>query len=256
MRGVGKQGAVSDPNLPEALGKAAGGDLDHRALPGLARVAVSSMRRAGSGAVGGGRWLAETAVEMIPHIPVRDLETLQEHHGGARGGELAGELIRNAARATAAVGATTGAIAAAEDLSPPAWIVLPLELILETLAVAGIEMKLVAELHEVYGRPVPGHGTDRALALARAWAERRGVTPQSFLMGGGLGEVLGRGTRNEIIRLVRRRLLRRTLRNTTSLVPFLIGAVAGAEVNRRATASLGDAVVRDLAARPWDKRSP
>ena len=46
-------------------------------------------------------------------------------------------------------------------------------------------------------------------------------------------------------------MLRRTLRNTTSLVPFLIGAVAGAAVNRRATASLGDAVVRDLAARPW-----
>ena len=46
--------------------------------------------------------------------------------------------------------------------------------------------------------------------------------------------------------------VRRTLRNTTSLLPFLIGAVAGAEVNRRATAGLGDAVVRDLAdTRPW-----
>ena len=248
---MGKQGAVSEPNLPEALGKVAGGDLDHRALPGLARVAVESMSRAGKGAVGGGRWLAETTVEMIPHIPVRDLQTLREHHNGVSGAELAGDLIRNAARATAAVGATTGALAAAEDLSPPAWIVLPIELILETLAVAAIEMKLVAELHEVYGRPVPGHGTDRAFTLARAWAERRGVSPQSLVVGGGLAEVLGRGTRNEIIRLVRRRMLRRTLRNTTSLVPFLIGAVAGAAVNRRATASLGDAVVRDLAARPW-----
>jgi hypothetical protein len=241
---------MSDPNLPEALGKAAGGDLDHRALPGLARVAVASMRRAGKGAVGGGRWLAETTIDMIPHIPVRDLATLREHHGGLSGGDLAGELIRNAARATAAVGATTGAIAAAEDLSPPTWIVLPLELILETLAVAAIEMKLVAELHEVYGRPVPGHGSERALTLAKAWGERRGVTPQAFITGGGLGEVLGRGTRNEIIRLVRRRMLRRTLRNTTSLVPFLIGAVAGAEVNRRATSSLGNKVVRDLVARP------
>jgi hypothetical protein len=239
---------MTDRNLPEAIGKASAGNLDHRELRGLARVAVSSMRRAGGGAVGGGRWLAETAVEMIPHIPVRDLATLQEHHGGLRGGELAGELIRNAARATAAVGATTGAIAAAEDLSPPAWVVLPLELILETLAVAAIEMKLVAELHEVYGQPVPGHGTDRALTLARAWAERRGVTPQSLVMGGGLGEVLGRGTRNEIIRIVRRRMVRRTLRHTTSLIPFLIGAVAGAEVNRRLTTSLGGAVVRDVAA--------
>lgn len=243
---------MSDRNLPEAMGKAAGGEFDHRALPGLARVAVSSLRRAGAGAVGGGRWLAETTVEMIPHIPVRDLQTLEEHHRGLAGAELAGELIRHAAIATAAVGATTGAIAAAEDLAPPAWIVLPLELILETLAVAAIEMKLVAELHEVYERPVPGQGTDKALTLARAWGERRGVTPQALVTGGGLGDVLGRGTRNEVIRLVRRRMLRRTLRNTTSLVPFLIGAVAGAEVNRRATASLGDAVVRDLAvSQPW-----
>jgi hypothetical protein len=245
---------VSDRNLPEAMGKAAGGELDRRALSGLAHVAVASLRRAGMGAVGGGRWLAETAVEMIPHIPVRDLQTLQDHHNGVGGADLAGELIRNAARATALVGATTGAIAAAEDLAPPAWIVLPLELILETLAVAAIEMKLVAELHEVYGRPVPGHGTDRALTLARAWAERRGVTPQALISGGGLADVLGRGTRNEVIRLVRRRMVRRTLRNTTSLVPFLIGAVAGAEVNRRATAHVGDAIVRDLAvARPWSR---
>jgi hypothetical protein len=139
-------------------------------------------------------------------------------------------------------------------MSPPAWIVLPLELALETLAVAAIEMKLVAELHEVYGRPVPGHGTDKALALAQAWAERRGVSAETFITGGGLGQVLGRGTRNEIMRLLRRRLMRRTLRNTSSLAPFLIGAVAGAEVNRRATAKLGNAVVRDLAAtRPWGR---
>ena len=238
---------MSDRDLHEAIGKAAGSELDHRALPGLARVAVSSMRRAGKGAVGGGRWLADTAIEIVPHIPVRDLATLQEHHDGATGAVLAGELIRNAARATAAVGATTGAIAAAEDLSPPAWVVLPIELILETLAVAAIEMKLVAELHEVYGRAVPGRGADRALTLARAWAERRGVRPETLVTGGGLGEILGRGTRNEVIRLVRRRMVRRTLRNTTSLVPFLIGAVAGAEVNRRATASLGNAIVRDMA---------
>jgi hypothetical protein len=208
------------------------------------------MRRAGKGALGGGRWLAETVLEIIPHIPVRDLATLQEHHGGATGGELAGELIRNAARATAAVGATTGAVAAAEDLAPPAWIALPASLILETLAIAAIEMKLVAELHEVYGRPIPGSGTDRALTLARAWAERRGVTPQALITTGGLADVLGRGTRNEIMRLLRRRLLRRTVRNTTSLAPFLIGAVAGAEINRRATAHVGDAIVRDLAAGP------
>jgi hypothetical protein len=240
---------VDDRHLPEALGRAAAGDIDRRAVPRLARLAVSSMRRAGTRAVAGGRWLTETAIDAIPHIPVRDLATLQAHHGGLTGAALAGELIRNAARATAAVGAATGALAGAEELSPPAWVALPVELVVETLAVAAIEMKLVAELHEVYGRPVPGRGTEKALILARAWAERRGVSGQALVSRGGLGEVLGRGTRNEVIRLVRRRLMRRTLRNTSSLAPFLIGAVAGAELNRRATASLGDAVVRDLAAR-------
>ena len=218
----------------------------------LVQIAASAVRRAGKGALGGGRWLAETLVDIIPRIPVRDLQTLQEHHGGASGPALAGALVRNAALATAAVGATTGAIAAAEDLAPPAWVVLPAELIIETLAIAAIEMKLVAELHEVYGRPVPGHGTDRALTLGRAWAERRGVTPQTLITGGGVADVLGRGTRNEIMRLLRRRLMRRTLRNTSSLAPFMIGAVAGAGVNHRATAHLGNAVVRDLAAhQPW-----
>ena len=246
---------MTDPEesqLPQALGRVAGGELRGSDVRPLARTVVSSLRRAGRSAVAGGSWLAETAVEAVPHIPVRDLETLKAHHDGATGGVLAGELIRNAARASAAVGATMGALAAGEDLAPPAWVVLPIELVVETLAVAAIEMKLVAELHEVYGRPVPGQGTDRALALARAWGERRGVRPEMLVTGVGLGEALGRGTRNEIMRLVRRRLMRRTLRNTTSLVPFLIGAVAGAEVNRRATAGLGDAVVRDLAdTRPW-----
>ncbi|MBV8303219.1 MAG: hypothetical protein JOZ04_03345 [Acidimicrobiia bacterium] len=238
---------MADRNLPEMIGKATGTELDHRTVAAMAR---SSLRRAGKGAIGGGQWLAETVVEMIPHIPVRDLHTLQAHHDGLAGGALAGELIRNAARATAAVGATTGALASLEDMSPPAWIVLPIELALETLAVAGIEMKLVAELNETYGRPIPGRGSDKALTLARAWADRRGVSAETLVIGGGLGQVLGRGTRNEIMRLLRRRLMRRTLRNTSSLAPFLIGAVAGAEVNRRATAHLGNAVVRDLAATP------
>src|SRR5437588_11069503 len=180
------------------------------------------MRRAGMGAVAGGRWLAETAVDMVPHIPVRDLGTLESHHEGLTGAPLAGELIRNAARATALVGATTGAIAGAEELSPPTWVALPVELVLETLHVAAVAMKLVAELHEVYGRPVPGRGTDRALAVAHAWAERRGVSTATLTSGAGLGDIVSRGTRNEIMRLVRRRLMRRPLRNPSSLTTCLL----------------------------------
>jgi hypothetical protein len=50
------------------------------------------------------------------------------------------------------------------------------------------------------------------------------------------------------VKLVRRRLVRRTARSLTALAPLLAGAVAGAEVNRRGTRSLAAAVVGDLAA--------
>jgi hypothetical protein len=238
-----------DHELGRAVAQVAGGEGVGAGLTGVTRVAASSMRAAGAGAVASGRWLADALVEAAPHLPIRDRVTLEEHHGGLSGAALAGEIVRNASRTTAAVGAATGALAGAEELSPPTWLAIPIELVVETLLVAAIEMKLVAELHEVYGWPVPGAGAERGLLLARAWAERRGVTAHAFISGGGLAQVLGRGTRNEIIRLVRRRLMRRTMRNASALAPFLIGAVAGAEVNRRSTRSLGDAVVRDLAAR-------
>ena len=80
---------------------------------------------------------------------------------------------------------------------------------------------------------------DRILALAR----ERGLSDDPIFR----QKFVSMWTRNEIIRLVRRRMVRRTLRNTTSLIPFLIGAVAGAVVNRRLTTSLGAAVVRDVA---------
>ena len=126
----------------------------------------------------------------------------------------------------------------AEEFAPPAWISLPFELIVETVAVAAIELKLVAELHEVYGRPVQGSAGERTIALVRAWAERRGVNAVTLATSGGVADALGRGTRHELTRLVRRRLIARVGRNLSSLAPLLAGAVAGAEVNRRATVSL------------------
>jgi hypothetical protein len=73
------------------------------------------------------------------------------------------------------------------------------------------------------------------------------VTPALLTRRGGLSDALGRGTRNELIRLVRRRVLARLGRNLSTLAPLFVGAAAGAEVNRRATRALGEAVVRDLA---------
>ena len=41
--------------------------------------------------------------------------------------------------------------------------------------VVGIEMKLVAELHEAAGIALPQSLSDKATLIARSWAESRGV---------------------------------------------------------------------------------
>jgi hypothetical protein len=237
-----------EPNeFAKALGELTSGQPSKGGLVRVTRMASRSARGAGGRAVASGRWLADMMLDAAPHLPIRDLGTLREHHQGLKGPALASALIRNASRAAAVVGAASGAMISAEEVAPPSWVAIPLELVVETAVIAALEMKLIAELHEVYGKPVKGTPSDRSIALARAWAERRGVSPA--VLGGGLGDVVGRSTRREVSRLLQRRMMLRTARNTVSLAPFLAGAVAGAEVNRRATRSLGEAVVRDLAAR-------
>ena len=58
----------------------------------------------------------------------------------------------------------------------------PVEIAAETLVLVGIELKLVAELHEVYGSPAPGKFPERMSAYVASWAHRRGV----FMIEGGL----------------------------------------------------------------------
>jgi hypothetical protein len=236
-----------DEEFGRALGELTSGGPTKGGLVRVTRAASTSARRAGGRAVASGRWLAEALLDAAPHLPIRDLDTLREHHDGLSGPALADAVIRNASRATGVVGGLSGAMISAEEIAPPSWVAIPLELVVETLVIAAIEIKLIAELHDVYRKPVGGTAGERSVALARAWADRRGVT--NAALGGGLGEVVGRSTRREVARLLQRRLMLRTARNTVSLAPFLAGAVAGAEVNRRATRALGEAVVRDLARR-------
>jgi hypothetical protein len=115
-------------------------------------------------------------------------------------------------------------------------------LVAETVAVVAVELKLIAELHEVYGRPVPGIGAHRAAALVQSWAQQRGVNP---LAGGwGLAAVLGTAARKEL----RERLARRLGRSLGTLGPLLTGAAVASYLNRRATLSLAAEVRRDLRA--------
>ena len=114
----------------------------------------------------------------------------------------------------------------------------PVEIAVETVALVGIEIKLVAELHEVYGMRAPG-STRRAHDGLRGGVgapPRRGPRARRDRPGRGLAAA----------RRLQRRLLARAGRSAVSLGPLLTGAVAGAALNRLETRHLGADVREDL----------
>ncbi len=206
------------------------------------RRALLDLTRALAGSVGDARrWAVDLLVdEVAPQLPVRDLLTLREQHGGLSGDELADVLVARAAKLTAAVGAAAGALSAADVVAPMLLLATPAELVAGTLTVVAIEVKLVAELHVVYGRAVLGSRSQVALAYVVAWALRQPA--DSSGRPPALSTVLGAATRQRI----RQRVVRRLGRNLTTLAPFLAGAVVGAELNRRETRALGAAMKGSL----------
>jgi hypothetical protein len=189
--------------------------------------------QAGRGrAVSWSRWLTAQVLAMAPRLPVRNQARLRAQFPGLSPEELADKLITGSSRAAASVGAAVGA---AMFLPLPAA---PVEVLVETLAVVGIEVKLVAELHEVYGMRAPGPVAERMLAYVGAWADRSGVA----LVPGGLALAVGSPLR----RRLQRRLVARAGRSAASLGPLLTGAAAGALLNRHETRRLGQDVRGDL----------
>jgi hypothetical protein len=200
---------------------------------GLPRLAGRGGRSAWTGLQSGGRWLASQVLAMAPRLPVRSVQTLRGQFPGRTPEEIADALIEGAARAAAGVGAAVGA-----SMVLPVVPAVPVEIGVETLAVVGIELKLVAELHEVYGMRAPGSRSDRMMAYVDAWAHRRGIG----LAPGGLVLAVGSPLR----RRLERRLIARAGRSATSLGPLLTGAAAGALLNRRETRKLGREIRDDL----------
>src|SRR3954471_14243458 len=207
--------------------------LDRRTRAGLVgRLAVIMATQ--------GRRLVDVVIDVAPHIPVRDRATLREHHHGLDGDELAAALIATATRVTGAIGAAGGLLSSVEMAAPPVLLKAPIQIAAETLAVVCVEVKLIAELHEVYGQGAVGTPAVRGAAYLGSWARRRGLDP--FLGSPGLTGVIGGAARREL----RQRLLRRAGRNATTVIPFLAGAVAGAALNRRETLRLGERIHRAL----------
>ena len=199
-----------------------------------ARFTGRGFRAARRGAGAGTGWLAKQVVAMAPRLRVRNQAALRAQFPGQSTEEIADALITGASRASAAVGGAVGAWSALPVL--PAF---PAEIVTETLALVGIEIKLIAELHEVYGTPAAGNAVDRATAYVEAWAHRRGVLAATP---GGLILVAG----SPLARRLRRRLAARASRSAFSLGPLFTGATVGALFNSVETRRLGQQVRADL----------
>jgi hypothetical protein len=214
-----------------------GADTAARRGAATARRGAAGARRgagsAGRGVGSGMNWLTAQVVAMGPRLRFRDQATLRAQFPGQSDDEIAQRLIDRAARAATAVGGATGAWAALPVL--PAF---PAEVAAETLAVVGIEVKLVAELHEIYGMGAVGSGTERARAYIGSWASRRGI----YQVDGGLLLIAG----SPLARQLTRRLAGRVRRSTLALAPLFTGALAGAVLNRRETRRLGLEIRDDL----------
>jgi hypothetical protein len=230
VRGPGLPGEVAE--LVGEVSERPGASRRARLAEAISRIAGRSGRAGWHGVQSGSRWLTAEVLAMAPRLPVRDEQTLRAQFPGLNPEELADVLIHGSARAASAVGAAAGV---AMVLPLPAA---PVEIAVETLALVGIEIKLVAELHEVYGMRAPGSAAERMLAYVAAWAHRRGVA----FGPAGLALVVGSPLR----RRLQRRLIARAGRSAISVGPLLSGAVVGAALNRRETRRLGADVRDDL----------
>jgi hypothetical protein len=192
------------------------------------------VRRGGSRARAGLAYLADRIIDNAPRIPVRDLQALRRQFPGLGPEQLADKLVAGAANASSTVGAGIGA--AAMLPVPPA---MPTELAAEITGVAAIELKLIAELHEVYGVRPPGGLKDRSTAYLNSWSGERGidVTKPSTI-----NSALGGPMKAQL----RQQIMKRMVRNLPNLMPFMVGAAVGAVMNRRDTRKLAARIREDL----------
>ncbi|MFR9798036.1 hypothetical protein ACL02U_19355 [Streptomyces sp. MS06] len=207
-----------------------------------ADLADQAAHKGGARARAGLAFLTDRIIDLAPRIPVRDLATLRRQFPGLEPEQLADKLVTGAASGTSTVGAGIGA--AAMLPVPPA---MPTELAAEITSVAAIELKLIAELHEVYGLRPPGNLSRRSTAYLRSWSGERGI---DVLDPSTVDAALGGRLKREL----RRQITKRLVRDLPNLMPFMVGAAVGAVVNRRETRRLAAHVRADLRRLqvPWD----
>ncbi|HEV7212973.1 MAG TPA: hypothetical protein VGN47_14785 [Blastococcus sp.] len=188
---------------------------------------------------GRGAALGDLLAAAAPRLPIRDAERLRRAHPGATDAEIAEALIARAARMTAGIGAAVGGLAAGQWLLPASLLALPLELGAETALIGAVEVVLVGELHELYGRAAPGDARSRVGAYLASWSAQRSVDAAAPA---GLGALLGGAG----LQALRRRVTRKVAGAVPTAAPFLLGAALSGRGNRRATQTLAERVLADL----------
>ncbi|MFJ8495209.1 hypothetical protein ACIRBZ_43805 [Streptomyces sp. NPDC094038] len=206
-------------------------------------MAREGARKGGSRARAGLGYLADRIIEIAPRVPVRDLAALRRQFPGLGPEQLADKLVAGAAGATSAVGAGVGA--AAMLPVPPA---MPTELAAEITGVAAIELKMIAELHEVYGVRPPGNLKARSTAYLSSWSGERGI---DVMKPSTINNALGGQMKREL----RQQIMKRMVRDLPNLMPFMVGAAVGAVMNRRDTRKLAARIRSDLRKIqvPWEE---
>lgn len=195
--------------------------------------------RAGGEGWSPGAFLGDLLSAVVPRLPIRDRAALHQAYPDASADEIAEALVARSARLTAGVGAATGGLSAVQWFATPSLVVIPIELGVETLLVAAVEVVLVGELHELYGHAAPGDGRSRASAYLTSWTTQRaldaGDAPRwlSVLSTAGVAAL-------------RRRLAGRFVRGVSAFAPFFVGAALGGRGNRRATENLARRLLADL----------
>jgi len=184
-----------------------------------------------------GALLGDLLASAAPRLPIRDAARLRQAYPGASDDEIADALVARAARVAGTIGAATGGLSAAHWFSPASLLALPLELGAETVLLGAVEVVLVGELHELYGRRASGDAGARASAYMATWSAQRSVEGAGAA---GLSSLLGAAGVQGLRRLVPRRV--------AGTAPLMIGAAVSSRLNRRATESLAARVLDDLRA--------
>ena len=209
------------------------------AVAGAVGSAFAPGRDEPAGARSPGALLGDLLSAVAPRLPIRDGDSLRRAFPGASDEEIARALVGRAALVTAGIGAAVGGLSAAQWFAPASLLALPLELGAETLLIAGVEVVLLGELHELHGRPATGDARTRAMAYLAGWSSQSSVHGPG---GSGLGSLLGSAG----VRALRRRVTRKLAFAVPSAAPFLIGAAIAGRSNRKATEILGHRVLTDL----------